>query len=77
MNADGGYVSLSNDDPQQTTLVTTELMHAGKHFDDIPDNVLRTQRRQSARSELPRIVLFQMIADGHWQRPTRVGNRGG
>ena len=76
MNADAGYVSLSNDDPQQNTPVPTALMHMGEHFDDVPDNVLRAHHRQS-ESELPRTVLFNMIADGHWQRPTRLGtNRG-
>ena len=72
MNADGGYVTLGNDDPQQNTLVPTALMHVGAHFDDVPDNVLRAQRQQS-ESELPWTVLFQMIADGHWQRPMRLG----
>ncbi len=77
MNADGGYVSLSNDDPQQNTLVPTELLHAGEHFDDVPYNVRRSRSRQSRGTELPRTVLFEMIADGHWQRPTRLGiNRG-
>jgi hypothetical protein len=76
MNADGGYVTLGNDDPQQNTLVPTALMHVGAHFDDVPDNALRAQRRQS-ESELPRTVLFQMIADGHWKRPTRLGTTGG
>jgi hypothetical protein len=77
MNADGGYVSLSNDDPQQTTCVPTELMHRGMHFIDIPDNVLRAHRRHREVTKLPQTVLFQMIADEHWQRPTRVGNGGG
>jgi hypothetical protein len=71
MNADGGYISLSNDDPQQNTLVPTGLMHAGEHFDDVPYNVRRS--RSEGRSELPRTVLFEMIADGHWERPTRLG----
>jgi hypothetical protein len=71
MNADGGYVCLSNDDPQQNTLVPTGLMHAGEHFDDVPYNVRRS--RSEGRSELPRTVLFEMIADGHWERPTRLG----
>ncbi len=77
MNSDGGYVTLQRDDPQQNTLVPTTFLHVGEHFDDIPDNVMRVHRRQS-ESELPRTFLFQMIAAGHWQRPTRHGsNRGG
>jgi len=71
MNTDSGYVGLGNDNPQQTTLVPTELMHLGEHFNDIPQNVLRAQRRQSVVGELPRTTLFNMIVDGHWQRPTR------
>jgi hypothetical protein len=59
MNANGGYVCLSNDDPQQTTHVPTELMHADKQFNDIPGNVLRTRHWQSAGSELPRLFCFR------------------
>ncbi len=75
MNDDNGYVGLSNDDPQQNTLVPTELMHGGEHFEDITSNDLRVLRRHSAGTELPWTVLFEMIAYGHWQRPTRVGDR--
>ena len=71
MNTSSGYVGLGNDNPQQNTLVPTELMHLGDHFDDVPRNVLRVQHRQSGVSELPRTHLFNMIVDGHWQRPTR------
>ena len=71
MNTDSGYVGLGSDNPQQTTLVPTELMHLGEHFNDIPQNVLRAQRRQSVVGELQRTTLFNMIVDGHWQRPTR------
>lgn len=72
MNADAGYVGLSNDDQQQTTVVPTDLLHSGEHFDDVPDNILRLHRRQNAGIVLPRERLFQMIVDGHWQRPTRL-----
>ena len=75
MNADGGYVGLGNDDQQQDTVVPTDLMHAGEHFNDLPDNLLRLHRRRHERIELPRARLFQMIVDGHWQRPTRLGSR--
>ena len=71
MNTSSGYVGLGNDNPQQNTLVPMELMHLGEHFDDVPHNVLRVQHRQSGMSELPRTNLFNMIVDGHWQRPTR------
>ena len=72
MNADAGYVGLSNDDQQQTIVVPTDLLHSGEHFDDVPDNILRLHRWQNAGIVLPRERLFQMIVDGHWQRPTRL-----
>ena len=71
MNTSSGYVGLGNDNPQQNTLVPTELMHLGEHFDDVPCNVLRVQRWQSGVRELPQTNLFNMLFDGHWQRPTR------
>lgn len=76
MNMSSGYVGLNNDNPQQTTRVPTELMHLGEHFNDIPRNDLRAQRREIMNNVLPRTVLFNMIVDGHWQRPgARLGNR--
>ena len=77
MNADAGYVGMGrgSDDDQQQTAVPTDLLNAGEHFDDVPDSLLRLHRRQHAGIELPRTRLFQMIVDGHWQRPTRVGIR--
>ena len=75
MNAEGGYVGLGNDDPQQNTFVPTDLMHLGEHFDDVPNNLLRLHRRSNAASELPRTRLFQIIADGHWKRPTGNARR--
>ena len=71
MNTSSGYVGLGNDNPQQNTLVPTELMHLGEHFDDVPRNILRVQRRKSEVSELPWTHLFNMIVDGHCQQPTR------
>ena len=75
MNADDGYVGLSRSDPQQTSTVPLDLMNAGEHFNDIPANVLRARRRLATQMELPRTRLCQMIADGHWVRPTQLGNR--
>jgi len=75
MSADTGYVGMGSDDQQQTTAVPTDLLHSGEHFDDVPDNLLRLHRRRNAGIELPRARLFQMIVDGHWQRPTRLGSR--
>ena len=73
MNAEGGYVTLRNGDPQVNNTVPTELMHGGEHFNEMT----REQRRQveTSHSGLPRQSLCQFIADGHWQRPTRRGSR--
>ena len=71
MNAEGGYVGLGNDDPQQDTLVPTDVMHLGEHFDDVP----RNSRRSRPVSDLPRTRLYQMIVDGHWKRPTGNARR--
>jgi len=71
MNGSSGYVALRNDDPQQNTMVPTDLMHAGEHFNDVPKNLLRLHRRRNGEKELPRTYLFNMIVDGHWQRPGR------
>ena len=45
MNVCGGYVGLRNDDPQQNTVVPTDLMHLGEHFNDVPNNLLRLHCR--------------------------------
>jgi hypothetical protein len=74
INADGGYVGLEIDDEQQDTVVPTDLMHAGEHFNDLPHNLLRLHRRRQEGNELPLARLFQTILDGHWQRPTRLGS---
>ena len=71
MNANSGYVGLRIDDPQQSIGVPTDLMHLGEHFNDVPEELLRLHRRQNASLVLPRTHLFQMILDGHWQRPLR------
>ena len=70
MNAHGGYVGLGNDDAQQNTVVPTDLMHLGEHFNDVPNNLLQLHRRLNAASELLWTRLFQILVDGHWQRPT-------
>jgi len=71
MNDTSGYVSLRNDNPQQDTVVPTDLLHAGEHFNDVPNNLLRLHRRRNKEAELPRTYLFNMIVNGHWQRPGR------
>ena len=72
MNARAGYVGLRNDNPEQTSsaVVPTDLLHLGEHFSDIPESFIRHQRRRMAQIVLPQTALFEMIADGHWKRPT-------
>ncbi len=64
----------SDDQQQTTTAVPTDLLNAGEHFNYVPDSLLQLHWRQHAGIELPRGCLLQMIVDGHWQRPTRLGN---
>ena len=72
MNASVGYVGLRNDNPEQTSaVVPIDLLHLGEHFSDIPQILIKRHQRQMAQIILPRTVLFEMIADGHWKRPTR------
>ena len=40
----------------------------------INTSLLRLHRRRNVGIDLPRARLFQMIVDGHWQRPTRQGS---
>ena len=72
MNDESGYITLGRDNPLQDTPVPTALLHAGEHFDGMSRNDYRMRQQPSEGNELPRTILFQMIADGHWVRP--VGN---
>ncbi len=73
MSASTGYVGLRNDNPEQTSaVVPIDLLHLGEHFSDIPQSLIKHQRRQMAQIILPRTVLFEMIAGGHCKRPTSI-----
>ena len=72
MNDESGYITLGRDNPLQDTPVPTALLHAGEHFDGMSRNDYRMRQQPSEGNELPRTILFQMIADGHWVR--LVGN---
>ena len=67
-----GHVGLGNDNILQNTVVPTDLMHLGEHFGDVTENILHYHREQNRKIELPRTKLFNMIVDGHWERPTRL-----
>ncbi len=64
MNMSGGYVGLCNNDPQQNTVntvVSTDLIHLGEHFNNVPANILPSQHCQNVGMELPWIHLFEMM----------------
>jgi hypothetical protein len=62
MNAEGGYITLRNGDPQLNNTVPTELMHGGEHF----NNMSREQCCQGQRSKLVclRIAYFSSLRMG-------------
>ena len=77
MNNDHGYVGVGEHNNNISEEITTppDLAHGGEHFDEIHRNYLRAQREQYRSIVLPRTQLFNMITEGHWERPTRMGSR--
>ncbi len=67
-----GHVGLSFDNIHQSTTVPADLIHSGEHFIDVPESFLRQHRRNMSTVELPRTKLFNIIVDGHWERPKRL-----
>ena len=76
MNNCHGYVGVNDNinNPEEIT-TPSDLAHGGEHFDGIHRDVLRTQREQFRSTVLPRTQLFNMITDGHWERPTHMGSK--
>jgi hypothetical protein len=76
MNDTNGYVELTDDDDHATN-VPMDLMHVGHHFDDVPRNVLANYRYTLEQCEhvLPREVLHNFVASGHWARPSIIGRK--
>ena len=75
MNNCHGYVGgANNNDPEEIT-TPPDLAHGGEHFDGIHRNVLRSHQEQMRSYVLPRTILFHMITEGHWERPSRMGSR--
>ena len=70
MNDTNGYVEMTVDNEHDTN-VPLNLMHAGHHFEDIPRNILRNNRKilDHGVEMLPREVLHNFVAAGHWARP--------
>ena len=69
LNRDTHYIT---NNIHQNTVVPTDLMHLGEHVGDVTENILHYHREQNRKIELPRTKLFNMIVDGHWERPTRL-----
>jgi hypothetical protein len=63
------HAGLSYDDIHQSTAVPTDLIHSGEHFSDVPESFLRQHQKNMSTVELPRTKLFNIIVDGHWERP--------
>ena len=73
-----GYVGINNTNNLDEITTPSDLAHGGEHFEGLHRHIARTQRVQQEESQpiaLPRSVLFKMIVDGHWERPTRLGSR--
>lgn len=66
VNHDQGYVEMSSCGDESYD-VPMDLMDAGHHFNDVP----RFIRRQNSIEDalLPRTVIHDFIANGHWERP--------
>jgi len=65
-----GHVDLTFGDNKCDVPVLVDLMHGGEHFMDVPRGYIHA--RQSPPDQLPRTNIFNLIVDGHWERPTRL-----
>jgi hypothetical protein len=71
MNDTNGYVKISVDKEHDTN-VPLNLMRASHHFEDVPWNILANHRYilDQGVEVLPREVLHNFVATGHWALPT-------
>jgi hypothetical protein len=67
-----GHIGLSYDNFHQSTAVPTYLIHSGEHFIDVPESFLRLNRKNMSTLELPWTKLFNIIVNGHWERPKQL-----
>ena len=74
MNNSHGYVGGNNNNTSDEVTTPPDLAHGGEHFDEIHRSTLRAQREKFRSTILPRTELFNMITEGHWERPTRMGS---
>ena len=59
MNENSGYVCLRNDNPQQNTVVPTDMMHTGEHFEDVPNNLLQITPLSECRERIAAELFVQ------------------
>ncbi len=50
----------------------TDLIHSGEHFINVAEFFLRVHQKNMSTVELPWTQLFNMIVDGHWERPKKL-----
>ncbi len=71
-NSATGQEGLSVDNIHQSTAVPTDSIHSGEHFINVPESFLHAHRKNMSTVELPRTKLFNMIVNGHWERPKQL-----
>ena len=67
MSNQHGYVELST---ERDAPVPTDLINGGEHFSDIERSYLRNHQFSNPEIDLPRKQLYNVIVNGHWERPT-------
>ncbi|KAL7477054.1 hypothetical protein ACHAW6_006566 [Cyclotella cf. meneghiniana] len=73
MTHEHGYVGINNNTSGEIT-TPPDLAHGGEHFEGIHRNTIREHNNRMDNMCLPRTILYNMIAGGHWKRPTRRGS---
>jgi hypothetical protein len=66
--SEGGYVLMARVDACDVEL-PVPLMHAGHHFDDIPESQRQGNKRQSTNIVLPRTLLLHRVVESDMTRP--------
>ena len=66
--SEAGYVLMESVDACEVE-VPSQLIDGGHHFDDIPENQRRSNRRQSSNIILPRTLLLRKVVESDMTRP--------
>jgi hypothetical protein len=69
VNRDDGYVETIIVNEATDTALLTDLMNGVNHFDEVPTGILLAQYSSIDQASLPRTLIHNLIADGHWERP--------